>query len=88
MLFEAQAACLPIVATDVGGVRAALAEGRAGLLVRPDDPAGAVEALERLRLEPELRRAVVSAGHELVRGGTLEDQLDRVAEFFRQTLPR
>ena len=88
VLFEAQAAGLPIVGTDVGGVRAALGHGRAGLLVPADDPTAAVDALERLRLEPVVRRAVVSAGHELVRAETLEDQLDRVAEFFRQALPR
>src|SRR5207237_3119746 len=72
VLFEAQAADLPIVGTDVGGVRAALGHGRAGLLVPADDPTAAVDALERLRLEPVVRRAVVSAGHELVRAETLE----------------
>lgn len=79
VLFEAQAAGLPIVATDVGGVRAAL--GGAALLVPPRDAGAAVEALERLRADPALRSRLVSAGHEQVRGETIDAQLDRVAEF-------
>ena len=86
VLFEAKAAGLPIVGTAVGGVPDALDGGRAGLLVRPDDAAAAVDAVDSLRNDPELRRRLVEAGVANVRNETLEVQLDRIAAFFRTGL--
>lgn len=83
VLFEAQAAGIPIVATAVGGVAAALDDGRTGLLVPPRDARAAVEALDRLRAEPELRRRLIADGLAAVAGQTLDAQLDRFAEFVR-----
>ena len=86
VLFEAQANGLPIVATDVGGVAAALDGGRTGLLVPPADAGAAIESVERLRADEELRRRLVAEGLENVRRETLDAQSDRVAAFFRQQL--
>ena len=61
VLVEAQAAGLPIVATDVGGVAAALGGGRRGLLVPAQDASAAVDALERIRADEDLRRTLISA---------------------------
>lgn len=88
VLFEAQAAGLPIVATDVGGVAAAVDGGSGGLLVPPGDADAAVSALERLLIEPDLRRRLVEAGHARAKRETLDAQLDRVAAFLRETLER
>jgi glycosyltransferase involved in cell wall biosynthesis len=88
VLVEAQAAGLPIVATDVGGVRAALRGGTDGLLIPPGAARPAVEALERLRLDPELRRSLVERGLARAAGDTTEIQVQRVAEFFTRTLRR
>jgi glycosyltransferase involved in cell wall biosynthesis len=81
VLFEAQAAGLPIVATDVGGVAAALGYGACGLLVPPGDPTAAAEACERLRRDRELRVRLIRDGLELARRETLESQLDRLVPF-------
>lgn len=86
VLFEAQAAGVPIVATDVGGVAAALGHGETGLLIPPDDAAAAAAALERLRREEPLRWQLVEAGLANAARETMDAQLDRVAEFFRQNL--
>jgi glycosyltransferase involved in cell wall biosynthesis len=86
VLFEAQAAGLPIVATDVGGVRAALGDGGAGLLIQPRDPDSAVTALGRLATEPALRRRLIEAALEQIKGQTLEAQLDRIARFLDQSV--
>ena len=88
VLFEAHAAGIPIVATAVGGVAAALDGGRTGLLVPPKDAAAAVAALERLRNEPELRRSLVEAGNASVSQETLEAQLDRFDRFLRDAVAR
>jgi glycosyltransferase involved in cell wall biosynthesis len=82
VLFEAQAAGIPIVATAVGGVPEALAGGDAGLLIPPADPEAAIAALERVAADEELRRRLVTAAHENVGRETLEAQLDRLAAFF------
>jgi glycosyltransferase involved in cell wall biosynthesis len=86
VLFEAQAAGLPIVATDVGGVRAALAGGAAGLLVPPSDPAAMAAALERLAGDEHLRHDLVTAGLENAARETTEAQIERVLGFFASEL--
>jgi glycosyltransferase involved in cell wall biosynthesis len=58
-LLEAQAAGLPTVASDVGGVSEHLAES--ALLIAPDDPEALRKALQRLRDEPALRQRLGAA---------------------------
>jgi len=86
VLFEAHAAALPIVATDVGGVRAALDDGAAGLLVPPADAERAARAVERLRDDPALRRRLVEHGLELARRSTMEHSHDRIVRFIDEQL--
>ena len=81
VLFEAEAAGLPIVATDVGGVASALGEGERGLLIPPRDAEAASNALERLEADEELRRRLITAGLTHVSEETLDAQLKRVASF-------
>ena len=79
VLLEAFAAGLPIVATDVGGVASAV--GDAALLIPPGDAAAAVDAVERLAGDEDLRRRLVAAGLQRVRAHTLQAVTRRVAEF-------
>jgi glycosyltransferase involved in cell wall biosynthesis len=79
VLFEAFAAGLPVVATDVGGVAAAV--GDAALLVPPGDPDRPAQELARLAADPELRGRLVAAGLARVREHTLEAESRRVADF-------
>ena len=81
VLIEALACGTPIVGTDVGGVRAALGDGRAGLLVPPGDCHALVGAVRRLRDDASLRDRVVSHGLRLARETTIEHEADRVARF-------
>ncbi len=86
VLAEAQAAGTPIVATAVGGVPGAIEHERNGLLIPPDDARAAVDALERLRNDHELRAALITEGLRRARTETMEAQLDRVAMFLRDAL--
>lgn len=79
VLFEAFAAALPVVATDVGGV-AQTADG-AALLVPPDDAQAVAVALRRLAEDSELRARLVRAGTAIARENTLERRCREVAEF-------
>jgi glycosyltransferase involved in cell wall biosynthesis len=79
ILFEAFAAGLPVVATDVGGV--ADAAGDAALLVPPGEPDPPAQALARVAADAELRRRLIEAGAAQVREHTTEAETARVAEF-------
>jgi glycosyltransferase involved in cell wall biosynthesis len=79
VLVEAFAAGLPVVATDVGGVRELA--GNAALLVPPGDAGAAAAALERLRADPALRDRLVAAGREIAAQNTVEATAARVAGF-------
>jgi glycosyltransferase involved in cell wall biosynthesis len=87
VLIEALASAIPIVATDVGGVRALLDGGRAGLLVPPSDLEALVGAIQRLADDEALRERLVVHGLELGRSLTLEAQAERVARFIRDGIP-
>jgi glycosyltransferase involved in cell wall biosynthesis len=89
VLTEAIAHGLPVVATDVGGVREALGEspgaGVPGLVVRPGDPTDLASALRRWLSDPALRERL--RGAALARRSSLEDwsvTAGRVAEVVRE----
>jgi glycosyltransferase involved in cell wall biosynthesis len=63
-LLEAMFAGHPIVASDVGDVRAVLASGDAGLLVEPGDPQALAAAIDRLLTDPALARAIGERAHQ------------------------
>jgi glycosyltransferase involved in cell wall biosynthesis len=79
VLFEAFAARLPVVATAVGGVRAAA--GDAALLIEPGNAGAAAVALGRLVGDAGLRERLVAAGVARVSARTLEAEAARVAAF-------
>lgn len=83
VITEALAFAAPIVATDVGGVRAALDDGNAGLLVPVDDREALVAAIRKLGDDSELRERLVARGLELAGERTLEAQAAVVAAFIQ-----
>lgn len=79
VLVEAIASALPVVATDVGGVSAAV--GEAALLVPPSNLEAITAAVLRLADEPDLRRTLAERGLARVAKLTLEAEAARVARF-------
>ncbi len=61
-ILEAMAAGVAVLATDVGDVREAVADGETGLLAPPCDPQALAGALRRLIASPELRERFGRAG--------------------------
>lgn len=84
VLSEAMAAGLPVVATDVGGVRAATAD--AALHVKPRDPAALAAAIGRLAGDAALRERLTAAGAARARRTALDVESRRVAHFLRRSL--
>ena len=56
-ILEAMRAGLPVIASDVGGVREAVEEGRTGRIVPPGNPAALATALAELLADRSLRQA-------------------------------
>jgi len=66
-LVEAMACGTPVVAFRVGGIPEAAPDGKGAILYAPQDGAALIEAVMKLRDSKQLREALGSAGHEMVR---------------------
>lgn len=73
-VLEAMSCSLPIVTTECGGMREAVQDGVQGLVVPVRDPESMAEAVQKLALDPDLRKSMGRAGRERV-----------LAEFNSQT---
>lgn len=66
---DAQAVGVPVVASAVGGLVEAVADGETGILVPPRDPAALASAVARILLDGALKRRLGDAGRVRVREG-------------------
>jgi glycosyltransferase involved in cell wall biosynthesis len=64
-ILEAMRAGLPVVATDVDGVREAVSDGDNGLLVQVRDKTGLTQAIQRLISDPALRQRMGRRGRTI-----------------------
>ena len=74
-VLEAAAAGLPIVATDVGGIREILEDRRSGLIVRPRDERALADGLTELIRSPELRATFGQRARRHVRAAFPMDRM-------------
>jgi glycosyltransferase involved in cell wall biosynthesis len=81
VLHEGFAAGLPVVATDVGGIRSAVDD--AAMLVPAGDPRSAAAALLALASDRRLRERLIRAGHCWIGAHLMTAELRRVESFLR-----
>jgi phosphatidylinositol alpha-mannosyltransferase len=86
ILVEALAAGVPVVATDIPGYREVVRDGVEGLLVPPDDPAALARALGRVLDDPDLARALVTAGRERARAFSWDEVAPRLEAVYRRAV--
>ncbi len=86
-VMEAMAAGVPVVATDVGGIRELIDDGVSGFIVPSEDTEAMVEKVMRLLDSAELRRKVGMAGREkMMREFTVERMTDRLQNVYIEVL--
>jgi glycosyltransferase involved in cell wall biosynthesis len=88
-LIEAQAAAVPVVCTDVGGVRSAVRDGATGVIVAADDVAGLAAAVDRLLDDPQLASRFGAAGRTYASESfAIETLVNSLDLLYRQLLSR
>ena len=88
-ILEYMAAARPVVVTDVGGAREAVAEGETGFIVPPGDDAAMGARIVELLREPERARSMGTRGKMVVEEKfSCGAQLERAAELYDQLLQR
>ncbi|MHB8571673.1 MAG: glycosyltransferase [Candidatus Dormibacteria bacterium] len=84
VLLEAMAVGRPVVATDLGGAREVVVQGRTGILVPPRQPEAMADAIELLLLHPEVADRMGREGQArvaaLFEAGATTRQVERVYE--------
>lgn len=87
-IIEAMSQGLTVIASDIGGPRDIIENGRNGLLVAPNEPAELADAIEKIIETPSLAAEIGSVAIQTVREKyTLDRMLDRY-EAFLESLTR
>ncbi|HEY6390641.1 MAG TPA: glycosyltransferase family 4 protein [Bryobacteraceae bacterium] len=88
-ILEAMRAGLPVVASDVNGVREAVADGSTGFLAAAGDVATFRQRLAQLLQNDSLREKLGAAGrHRFEKEFTVEAMLERTAGIYRSAAKR
>jgi glycosyltransferase involved in cell wall biosynthesis len=85
---EAMQFGLPVVGTNIAGIREQIQTGKNGLIVPPGDPIALADALETLLGNPELRSQMGKAGRDLVQQQfSMNANVTQILEVYQSLLP-
>jgi glycosyltransferase involved in cell wall biosynthesis len=86
-VLEAQAARLPVIASDIGGTHETMDRGRTGLLVPPGDARALAEAMRGLLDDPTRRAAMAAAARPWIEASfTLQSMLDQMGAMYHEAI--
>ncbi len=86
VLVEAMAIGIPIVASNIGGIKHIVRSGENGLLVPAEDLVAWVEAIDRLCRDPERRRRMGDAGRQMAPRHSSEEMIKMIDQLYGKLL--
>ena len=82
---EGLACQVPVVCSDVGGLRSLVLDGETGLRVPPDDPRALARAVRRIIVDTTLAERLARAGRaHVVRSFSLDGMVDSTAAIYEE----
>ena len=86
-VLEAMRAGLPVVSSDVGGIREAVTDGQTGMLVPARDPSALCECLQQLISNPRLRAIMGGAARRrFLEQFTLDKMVTKTIQIYQEVL--
>ena len=86
-VLEASASGLPVIGSNVVGIKDAVKEGETGLLVDFNNPRQAIEAFRKLSKSPDLRKRMGERGQEFVKKEFSMDKfVDKTLKVYEEAL--
>lgn len=86
VILEAQAAGIPVVGTNVGGILDLIEDGKTGLLVDSGNAAQIQEAIAKIRSDSEFARNLVEGAQKNLIKYNWQDISDKVYQIYQQVL--
>lgn len=84
ILLEAQARCVPVVATNVGGVPDVLGFGKYGVLVEPNNPEQLSDGILRYIDDKQFRALIVHSAYKNAKQNKVSDMVSIFIEKFKE----
>ena len=77
-IFEAMAAGIPVVASDLPAIREVIRDGENGVLVTPGDPAALAAGLDRVLGDPALAESIARQARKDVEAYAWDRRAERI----------
>jgi len=82
-ILEAQAVGVPVLASNVGGIKEIVTDKKTGLLFEPKDPQGIFEAVDNLILNPNLQKEIVdNAYNQVIKKFSLDQMIKAYTDLY------
>ena len=86
VLLEAMASGVPVVATNVDGIKEVVVDGKSGILVPPKNPEAIANAVTHIIEDPQLRKDLVDEGFNRARLFDIQEHLLKLDNLYNNLL--
>jgi L-malate glycosyltransferase len=86
VLLEAMAAGIPVVATNIHGIKEVIVDGKSGILVPPKNPEAIAKAVTSIIEDPQLSKDLVDGGFKRARLFDIQEHLLKLENLYKSLL--
>lgn len=86
VLLEAMSAGIPVIATNVDGIREVVINGVSGILIRREDPEAIADAVFKIIENPQMADTLVEAGLERSKSFDIKEHVMKLDNFYSNLL--